>query len=158
MSKKLKIRTSRRKDLEDFILLKKHYLEDASMVVGENITTSKKQIEEEFLTTLKKRNEIIYLAELNDQVIGFMKVMFYKKRTVSYLADIFIEFEYQGNGLGKQFFKEFLRISKEAKVSRIGLGVHAKNKRAFKMYEQFGFEIIGYNLGKKLKKSKRTSK
>lgn len=145
------IRKSKRTDLDDFILMKKLYLEDATKLTGDKICISNKQIKQEFLDILKKRNSNILILKSDKQICGFMKITLFKKQTVSYLDDIFVKPESQGKGYGKLLFEEFLHFSKEKEVEKMGLGTRVENKRAIFMYKKYGFKIIGYNFGKKLK-------
>ena len=98
------IRKSKRTDLDDFILMKKLYLEDATKLTGDKICISNKQIKQEFLDILKKRNSNILILKSDKQICGFMKITLFKKQTVSYLDDIFVKQESQGKGYGKLLF------------------------------------------------------
>lgn len=145
------IRKAKSKDLEEFISMKKTYLEGFTKLTGEKISITKKQIEQEFSNILKKRNSNIFILESNKQICGFMIISLLKKRTVSYLDDIFVKPNFQRKGYGKLLFEYFIQFSKEKQVEKMGLGTRAENKPAIAMYKKYGFKIIGYNFGKKLK-------
>jgi len=50
-----------------------------------------------------------------------MKHSLFKKRTVSYLDDIFVKPKFQGKKYGKLLFEYFLNYSKEKNVEKMGL-------------------------------------
>lgn len=145
------IRKSRKTDLNEFILMKKLYLEEATKVAKEKIFMPTKSIKDEFLETLKKRNSNILILEINKEICGFIKISLYKKGKVSYLDDIFVKLKFQGKKYGKLLFEYFLNYSKEKDIEKMGLGTRIENERAISMYKKYGFKIIGYNFGKKLK-------
>jgi len=145
------VRKSKLTDLEEFILMKKLYLDDATKVTGDKIVKSDKEIKREFLDALKKGNANMLILEYNKKILGFMKITLFKDKKVSYLDDIFVKSEFQGKGYGKLLFEYFLNFSKKQKFEKMGLGARVENKRAISMYKKYGFKIIGYNFGKRLK-------
>jgi ribosomal protein S18 acetylase RimI-like enzyme len=149
---KTNIRNAKNLDLNEFIIMKNEYIKDFSNISGETININKKQIINEFEETLKKRNTNIIMIEVNKEIVGFMKLNWMKSKikNFAYLEDIFVKEKYQGKGYGKKLFREFMKIGKEKKVEKMGLGTRIENKRAIEMYKKYGFEIIGYNFGKKI--------
>lgn len=147
------IRKSKITDLNEFIFMKGEYIKYFMKISGEKSYMSNKQIKKEFLDTLKKRNSNIYILEINKEICGFMKLNIIKNRirSFSYLEDLFVKFDNRGKGYGNLLFKEFIKISKNKKVEKMGLGTRVENKRAISMNKKYGFKIIGYNFGKKLK-------
>jgi len=143
-------RNSNKKDLDYFVSMKLDYLKESSLMIGDKFDISKSKLKEEFMSILKSRNFVVLILECDDKVAGFMKIGLYKKRTVSYLEDIYIKKEFRGKGCGDFFFKQFIIYSKNKKVKKMGLGTRVENIPAINLYKKYGFEIIGYNFGKKL--------
>lgn len=69
--------------------------------------------------------------------IGYAR-MITDKATFAYLADVFIDKNYQGKGLGKWFIKTILAHPDLQGLRRILLAT----KDAHKLYEQCGFTLI----------------
>ena len=101
---------------------------------------------------LNKKNKIFFL-KVDKKIVGYINFLFINgngKKT-SYLNDIVITEKFRGQGLGKYLMKEFIKISKDKKVDRIGLGARKENKFAINLYKKLGFKIIGYNFGMNIK-------
>lgn len=64
------IRKSKKTDLNEFISMKKLYLEEATKIVKEKIFMPAVDIKQEFLDTLKKRNSNILILEVNNEIAG----------------------------------------------------------------------------------------
>jgi len=64
------IRKSKKTDLNEFISMKKLYLEEATKIVKEKIFMPSVDIKQEFLDTLKKRNSNILILEVNNEIAG----------------------------------------------------------------------------------------
>lgn len=55
---------------------------------------------------------------------------------------IVIKKEYQGKGLAKEIIRALISKAVEKKIENIHLSVDNDNKRAIKLYESFGFEVV----------------
>ena len=62
---------------------------------------------------------------------------------VAWVEEIFINPEYRGQGLGKEFFN-FIKKEIEPHCTRIRLEVEEDNIKAKKLYSSLGFEILPY--------------
>lgn len=72
-----------------------------------------------------------------DKQVGYAR-MITDKATFAYLADVFIDENYQGNGLGKWLVETILAHPQLQGLRRILLAT----KDAHKLYEQYGFTSI----------------
>jgi ribosomal-protein-alanine N-acetyltransferase len=91
---------------------------------------------EEMLADLKKGEA--FLIEKDNQIIG--SVMYeIKSPTHSYLSDLVIRPDFQGQGIGREAMTEILK--KLHGYPRIDLVTHPENVRAIKLYESLGFVI-----------------
>ncbi|RVU54523.1 GNAT family N-acetyltransferase [Anaerosphaera multitolerans] len=61
----------------------------------------------------------------------------------SYIEGIFVDFNYQNNGIGKKLLNEV-----KDKNNILNLSVYAKNKRVVNFYMGEGFKIVGENIDK----------
>jgi ribosomal protein S18 acetylase RimI-like enzyme len=58
------------------------------------------------------------------------------------IASIATHSDYRGRGLAQELVREMLARIRSQGVSRVGLGVFAKNVSAKRAYEKVGFELI----------------
>ncbi len=58
-----------------------------------------------------------------------------------YLADIAVDEECRGKGIGTFILEKSLVLAREKACKRVVLDVYLENKQALKLYERFGFKI-----------------
>ena len=86
-----------------------------------------------------------YLAVLNEQIIGYLKINFsqaqsdVKDKESLEIERIYVRKEFQGKGIGKILFNKALEIAKKNKLKYIWLGVWENNFRAISFYKKNGF-------------------
>lgn len=73
----------------------------------------------------------VYVYEINGTSVGFVGLM------DNYLAGIFVDYEYQSKGIGKEII-DYIKTIKE----HINLNVYVKNKRAVEFYLREGFTVV----------------
>ena len=95
--------------------------------------------EETHLKRIKYHFENGYIVYNGEKRIGFLKYVCAEKSI--YLVQIQVEPNYQGQGYGNQLLQYLVEKSEELKC-RVHLEVLKKNP-ARKLYEKFGFKIIG---------------
>ena len=88
-----------------------------------------------------------YMFEMEEKSVGYAII----SKTYSHegggmvwwIEELYIEPEYRGRGIGKDFFAY---IDKEAgeDVTRLRLEVELDNEKAIKLYESCGYEILDY--------------
>lgn len=61
---------------------------------------------------------------------------------VAWIEEIYVRPDFQGQGMGKQFFAYFEELHPE--LRRVRLEVEPDNERAVKLYERLGFERVAY--------------
>ena len=93
----------------------------------------------------------IYLAYLNNEVIGtfsllFMPTMMHPGFHKSAILDsVTILSSYRGQGYGKQMMQQALEISAEAGCYKVTLSSNIKRDRAHKFYKSLGFQQHGWS-------------
>ena len=88
---------------------------------------------------------MFYIAGINDQVIGYLKLN--SGRSQTELNDessleierIYVLKDLHGEGVGQKLYEKALEIAREKQVNYIWLGVWEKNPRAIRFYEKNGF-------------------
>lgn len=87
----------------------------------------------------------IYLASLEDKVVGYLKVNFGQAQTEFKhdgwfeIERIYVVREYWGKTIGQALLDFALALASEQKCSCVWLGVWEKNYRAIRFYEKNGF-------------------
>jgi ribosomal protein S18 acetylase RimI-like enzyme len=79
---------------------------------------------------------LVLIAEIDDEIDGFLMAELWKDRGNSYLADIYIKPEFRKQGLSTMLQKEFEKICKENNISHIFLLTLTTNKRMQKHIEK----------------------
>ncbi|MDY5577222.1 MAG: GNAT family N-acetyltransferase [Lachnospiraceae bacterium] len=62
---------------------------------------------------------------------------------IAWIEEIYIQPEYQGQGLGKEFFR-FIEENIEPKVTRIRLEIEPDNDGARRLYQSMGYKELPY--------------
>lgn len=93
-------------------------------------------------------NSQFYLAILNKQTVGYLKINFGEAQTelqdpqAIELERIYVLKKFQGRKIGQQLFEKTLEIAKQAKSNYVWLGVWEENLSAIKFYEKNGMKAF----------------
>ena len=87
------------------------------------------------------------------QLIGISGLWFctrhYSGKSVE-VDHVYIDDDYRGKGLGKQFFKWIYDYAKQRGYESVELNTYVQNYPSHKFYYNEGFEILGYHFFKQL--------
>ena len=103
---------------------------------------------EKIASEVNNVNSQFYLATLNNQTVGYLKINFGDAQTelqdpqALELERIYVLKEFQGKKIGQQLFEKTLELAKQAKVNYVWLGVWEENTGAIKFYEKNGFNAF----------------
>ncbi|MGD9276595.1 MAG: GNAT family N-acetyltransferase [Candidatus Pacearchaeota archaeon] len=151
----MKIRKATKKDLKDFICLRKEWDKEYSKMMNRKFLLKEVQIKKEFNEILENnKKRILLFLEDDGEKIGFLIATLIKNiysRNNCYLDDIFILKNCRRRGLAAKFMNEFNKLLKKKKIGSLLLGVNLKNKVAQKLYEKLGFKVTHYEMEKKVK-------
>ncbi|HEY8403704.1 MAG TPA: GNAT family N-acetyltransferase [Flavobacteriales bacterium] len=89
-----------------------------------------------------------YFAQLNNAVIGYIKINFTPNESVMEIERIYIKASYHGKGVAQQLMEFALQRAIAQSVSRIWLGVWEHNPRAIRFYEKYDFIPFGHHVFK----------
>ncbi len=97
-------------------------------------------------------NEFIYFLEINNDIIGTIKIIvekkFYNEESfVAHIEDVVIDLKYRGKGYGKKIIEFGESICREKQCYKVLLYCSDHN---LTFYEKCGFLIDGNNLCKRL--------
>jgi ribosomal protein S18 acetylase RimI-like enzyme len=109
-----------------------------------------KYLEEEFSTEkltreLNNSNSQFYFAQLDDTVIGYLKVNTGEAQTEIpdnkslEIERIYVLKEFHGKKVGQVLYEKALKIAQQLDVNYIWLGVWEENPRAIQFYKKNGF-------------------
>ncbi|MGO4919498.1 GNAT family N-acetyltransferase [Maribacter spongiicola] len=109
-----------------------------------------KYLEEGFSTEklkkeLKDENSEFYFAELDENVIGYLKVNFgqsqteIKDKNSLEIERIYVLKEFHGKKVGQILYDKAIELAREKNVEYVWLGVWEQNPRAIRFYEKNGF-------------------
>ena len=116
----------------------------------EPYTNLENGFEEDYLDSFyENEDNIIFVAEHNNKVVGFLSVNNYKEDGYIYLDDYYIREEYRGKGIGSELMNMAISYAKEDHVDRIMTHVESANKSSIDFYKNRGFqteEVQGHRL------------
>ena len=101
----------------------------------------------DYKNILKDDKSLIMVAEIDNDLVGFIYIyekvldeIFINKE--AFIEAMYVNDEYQNQGIGKKLFNECLKWSKKRNIKIIDIDVMCYNKNAIKAYEKYGFREI----------------
>ena len=107
---------------------------------------------EKILSEVNNPNSQFYLATINDQTVGYLKINFGEAQTelqdpqALELERIYVLKEFQGKKIGQMLFEKTLELAKKAAINYVWLGVWEENKSAIKFYEKNGLKAFSKHI------------
>ncbi len=101
---------------------------------------------EKITSEVNNPNSQFYLATLNSQTVGYLKINFEDAQTelqdpkALELERIYVLKEFQGRKIGQKLYEKTLEIAKQAKLKYVWLGVWEENSGAIKFYKKNGLK------------------
>jgi len=104
---------------------------------------------EKIAASIKKSNNVFFIALYNNQAVGFAKV---KKQSPNKqisdtrqmeLQKIYVLKEYHGSGVAQSLMHAVIQLAKVVRPDSIWLDVYVGNTRGIHFYEKTGFEKFG---------------
>jgi len=135
-----KLEEDRWKEYRD---LRLEALQKEPIAFGSSYDEEKNISEEEW----RKRIENALFALSEDKLIGMIVYIRDNKIKTKHIGNIFgvyVTREYRGQGVGKKLMDSVLtQIQKSKDVVKIKLSVNPEQKAAVKLYQNYGFKIVG---------------
>lgn len=100
---------------------------------------------EKMIENCHKNKDFLFIAEANDEIVGFISAGKGVSNRVKHRAYVVIGIRkaYQGKGIGSKFFKELDHWATNERLRRLELTVMIPNIAAKKLYEKNGFVVEG---------------
>ena len=101
------------------------------------------------------QNKEIFVAKIQDEIIGYITFNIKEKNNPSMryrkqlqIEAICVDEKNRGKGIGTELLKYIKEFGKENHCTDIYLTVNEENKKAIKVYEEFGFKVksIAYSM------------
>ncbi|MCG6201642.1 GNAT family N-acetyltransferase [Psychromonas antarctica] len=139
-----------------------YFIDDYSKEISENyghamdvaIDLAEKELNRSFPNGLESGDHDLLCieAEINHEliVVGYLWHSKNSSEHSTFIYDFYVANDYRGNGFGKQAISELEAQVLVDGITQIKLRVAYHNKRAFKLYQETGFIITGYNMSKKI--------
>ena len=117
---------------------------------GNTEENMKKYLEEGFSIEKLTReindiNSEIYFAELNNKVIGYLKLNFGESQTelknskALEIERIYVSKDFHGKKVGQLLYEKAMQVANDREVDNVWLGVWEENPRAINFYKKNGF-------------------
>jgi RimJ/RimL family protein N-acetyltransferase len=144
----VKVRRARAGDLEQFAENMQSVADEGKYLFTERVTEERKR---SMGKLFKDRNCLAVVAEVRQggrrKLVGNLTMARYgdaeKSKHIRVLGMLVVE-GYRGMGIGTKLMEYALRWAREREgVEKVVLGVFSNNKRAFRLYEKFGFKVEG---------------
>jgi ribosomal protein S18 acetylase RimI-like enzyme len=104
---------------------------------------------EKLAAELAEENSTFYLATMDDEVIGYLKINSGNAQTEP-MGDSALEIEriyvrkaYHGRQVGQRLLDKAIEVAREMNIEQVWLGVWKENARAIRFYEKNGFTPFG---------------
>jgi len=100
---------------------------------------------EKLIAELENSDAAFYFAEVDDTVIGYLKINFgdaqteIKDNKAVEIERIYVLQAYHGKKIGQLLYNKAIEIAKEHKAKYVWLGVWEENHRALQFYKKNGF-------------------
>lgn len=143
----VQIRKIREDDAVEYLAMRKSLDKETKFMLleaGERNFSIEKQ-QQSILQVINSDNKVILLAEVDNQIAGFISANggdFIRNRHSAHIT-IGILSSFRGLGIGTLLFESILQWAHNIKIHRLELTVMEHNVRAIKLYTKMGFEIEG---------------
>lgn len=113
--------------------------EDMRKYLEENLSLNK------LTTELQNQDSEFYLAHINNNIVGYLKLNFGDSQTelkdakALEIERIYVLQEFHGKNVGHLLYEKAIQVAKVINVGYVWLGVWEKNSRAINFYKKKGF-------------------
>jgi len=103
---------------------------------------------EKLMSELTNINSEFYFAEMEGEVVGYLKVNFNDSQTELKVSNaleierIYVLKEFHGKKVGQILYDKAIEIAKKKSLNNVWLGVWEQNPRAIRFYEKNGFKVF----------------
>jgi len=94
---------------------------------------------------IKSPKGLVLVAEDDGKLVGYSlifikkNVKIYSAKEIGHISDLYIEENFRGKGIASKFKKMAFSWFKQKGIKFASIAVHAKNRHAHSVYEEWGF-------------------
>ena len=109
---------------------------------------------EKLMSELTNMNSDFYFAEMEGEVVGYLKVNFNDSQTELKVSNaleierIYVLKEFHSKKVGQLLYDKAIEIAKNKNLKNVWLGVWEQNPRAIRFYEKNGFKVFDKHIFK----------
>lgn len=96
-------------------------------------------------TSYLKLESVTYVLKKDDWIIGHMSIQLRPQFNSIHIFHLFVDRANRSKGFSKLLVNKALEYSKRKQIQKITLAVNRNNPIAIKLYQTYGFEIVGEN-------------
>jgi len=138
MSREITVRSYRTEDLEGIKDILSEYPGPTGRVWTETM------VEEMMSDALKEQPDGVFVATINDRVVGFAILMYRNWFNIAYLNYIQVKTDWMNKGVGHRLIEKYVSWAREKGARIIYTETGRNNEGAIKFYQRHGFKITGY--------------
>ncbi|MCK5285892.1 MAG: GNAT family N-acetyltransferase [Candidatus Pacebacteria bacterium] len=139
--------------LNEKLCIKEYKEFDNTIISNYSLTEEGKRGFEKCITS---ETSVTFVTENKRKIIGYITGGIKEAedyRDIKYICDLgsmWVDEEYRGKGIGKEFFKKFEKWCKDKKVFRLQVTASTQNEKGINFYKREGFEDYDIVLEKDL--------
>ena len=109
---------------------------------------------EKLMSELTNMNSEFYFAEMEGEVVGYLKINFNDSQTELKVSNaleierIYVLKEFHSKKVGQLLYDKAIEIAKNKNLKNVWLGVWEQNPRAIRFYEKNGFKVFDKHIFK----------
>lgn len=135
---KITVRNYRSDDLKDVKEILSEYPSPTGRVWSED------KVEEMLSNALREPYNGVFVAETDENIVGFAIVIYQDWNNVAYLDYIQVKTKWIDKGVGRSLIEKCIDWARNRNARIIYTETGKDNERAIKFYQRQGFEITGY--------------
>ena len=107
--------------------------------------------------TLSREEHVLLVAEVEDEVVGFIQSMLGSNpppmapRRIGFISDLAVGASHRRRGIGRQLAETITQWFAQRDANEVKLSAAICNQRAIAFWRALGFEPLSYGMGKQLK-------
>ena len=98
--------------------------------------------EEGFLTIFNDSLAQGFVAQIDDEVVGYARLFFNRDENRLYVPSLYFLPDFQGQGMGRRLLEAAEEYAAEKGLDELWIGVMVKNRQALVFYRKVGFQFV----------------
>jgi phosphinothricin acetyltransferase len=138
------IREAQYSDMPDILEITNHEILHSTVLYEYEPRTVEQQTE--WFEAKKKGGWPVFVAELNEQVVGFATYGPFRERAAyqkSIEHSVYVHKDFRGKTIGHRLMVELIQTAKENGFHTMIAGIDSSNQASVEFHRKFGFEVVG---------------